>query len=231
MAQTSEISHEEHHRALVRRFATEVKPTRRLWPVAARVGLWVILEVCVLAWAAAHTRNNFMHKLKQPAYLGEIIFFAGAAVISATLALRSAIPGRPLRAVEAMVVAVLVVAGTAFVTLAEPMNASNSLNQFVRVGLRCAYETWLYAAPQLLALWWMVRRGAPMNGRLSGLSIGAAALFFSFAIMRVACPIDEPLHLLAWHLLPALALIGLSTLAGDVWLRFRRFTRRPDLSA
>jgi hypothetical protein len=172
-----------------------------------------------------------MHKLKQPAYLGEIIFFAGAAVISATLALRSAIPGRPLRAVEAMVVAVLVVAGTAFVTLAEPMNASNSLNQFVRVGLRCAYETWLYAAPQLLALWWMVRRGAPMNGRLSGLSIGAAALFFSFAIMRVACPIDEPLHLLAWHLLPALALIGLSTLAGDVWLRFRRFTRRPDLSA
>ena len=65
-----------------------------------------------------------------------------------------------------------------------------------------------------------------MSGRLSGLFVGAGALSFSFAIMRVACPIDEPLHLLAWHLLPALALIGLSTLAGGIWLRFRWNVRR-----
>ena len=40
--------------------------------------------------------------------------------------------------------------------------------------------------------------------------------------------IDERLHVFTWHLLPALALIALSTLAGGTWLRFRRRTRRPD---
>ena len=29
--------HDEHHRALVRRLAAEVKPTRRLWPVSIRL--------------------------------------------------------------------------------------------------------------------------------------------------------------------------------------------------
>jgi hypothetical protein len=35
--------------------------------------------------------------------------------------------------------------------------------------------------------------------------------------MRVACPIDQPLNVLTCHLLPALALIALSTLAGGTW--------------
>jgi hypothetical protein len=38
-------------------------------------------------------------------------------------------------------------------------------------------------------------------------------------MLRLECPIDEPLHILTWHLLPALALIALSTLAGGTWLR------------
>jgi hypothetical protein len=37
----------------------------------------------------------------------------------------------------------------------------------------------------------------------------------------MVCPIDEPLHLLIWHLLPALTVIGLSALAGIKLLRFR----------
>jgi hypothetical protein len=108
------------------------------------------------------------------------------------------------------------------------MNTTNPLGDFVRAGLPCARGTWMLAALPLVVLWWMVRRGASMRGGLSGLLVGAGALFFSFAMMRVACPIDEPLHVLTWHLLPALALMALSTLAGSVWLRFRRGARRPD---
>jgi hypothetical protein len=228
MPEASQITHDERHRVLVRRLATKVKPTRRLWPVEVRLGLWIILEVGVLAWVATHTDNDFVRKLKQPAYASEVIFFAAASVISAALALRSAIPGRPLRAIEATLAVMLVVTGTAFVTAAEPMNTSNPLSEFVRTGLRCSYETWLFAAPALLVLWWMVHRGASMSGRLSGLLVGAGALFFSLAIMRVRCPIDEPLHILVWHVLPALVLIALSTLAGGVWLRFHPLARRPD---
>lgn len=66
-----------------------------------------------------------------------------------------------------------------------------------------------------------MKRGAPMSGQLSGWLIGAGALSFSFVMMRLACPIDERLHLLIWNLLPALLLAALSAIAGAVWLRFR----------
>jgi hypothetical protein len=230
MPEAVEITHEDHHRALVRRLATEVKPTRRLWSVGVRLGIWILLEVGVLAWVVTHTDNDFIQKLRQPVYAIEILFFAAAAIISATLALRSAIPGRVLRASEGVLAAVLVLAGAALVTAAKPINTTNPLGDFVRAGLPCARDTWMFAALPLLLLWWMVRRGASMRGGFSGLLVGAGALFFSFAMMRVACPIDEPLHVLTWHLLPALALIALSTLTGGMWLRFRRRARRPDLA-
>jgi hypothetical protein len=221
-----DISHEEHHRALVKRLSSEAWPARPLWPVGARLGLWMVIEAGVLAWVMSHTTNHFTARLANPGYVIELVFFAGAAIISAALALRSAIPGRPLSMSEATIAGAVVLAGTIVLTIAQPMDASCPLGDFARSGLRCACETVMFGALPWLALWWMVRRGASMSGWLSGLLVGAGALLFSFAVMRIACPIDEPLHLLTWHLLPALLVIALSALAGAGWLRFRPSTRR-----
>src|ERR1700686_3195772 len=103
MAEVSQITHEDHHRGLVRQLASGVKPTRRLWPVGARLGLWVLLEIGVFGWVVTHTDNDFLHKFRQPSYAIEIVLFAVAAVISAILALRSTIPGRTFRADEAVI--------------------------------------------------------------------------------------------------------------------------------
>jgi hypothetical protein len=222
---TAYIVHEEHHRALVKRLSSEVTPTRPLWPVGGRLALWMMLEVGVLAWVISHTTNHFTAKLTHPVYVIELLFFAAAAIISALLALRSAIPGRTLSASAAAIAAALVLAGTIGLTIAQPMDTSNPLGDFVRTGLRCAYETVVLGTLPWLALWWLVKRGAAMEGWLSGLLVGAGALLFSFAAMRITCPIDEPLHLLTWHLLPALVVITLSTLAGAAWLRFRPRSR------
>jgi hypothetical protein len=228
MTQLSQMTHDEHHRALVQRLAAEVKPMRRLCSVGMRLGLWIALEVGVLMWGATHTSNDFMQKLKQPVYAIEILFFVAAAVISAALALRSAIPGRALRASEATLVAVLVIAGTLLVAAFKPMDATIPLGGFVRLGLPCAYGIGIFAALPLLLLWWMVRRGASMSGGLSGLLAGGGASCYSFAMRRLECPLDEPLHIITWHLLPALALTTLSTLVGARWLRFRSRVRPRD---
>jgi hypothetical protein len=230
MTEASHRTHEDYHRALVRRFAADLKPTRLLWRVGLRLGAWLALEVAVLAWVVVHTNNRFMDKLIQPTYGMEIVFFTAAAIILAVLALRSAVPGRSLNAGQAAIAVALIVAGTVLVTMAEPVSTTSSLSEFLRLGLRCVRGTFVLAALPWLALWWLVKRGAPMRGGLSGLLIGGGALFFSFAMMRLACPIDEPLHLLTWHLLPALALMALSTLAGITWLGFRPRIRRHDLA-
>ena len=221
MSGAPEIGHEAHHRALVRRLSSEITPSRPLWPVSARLTLWMVMEVGILAWVMSHTRNNFIAKLTHPAYAIEIVVFATAAIICAALALKSAIPGRAQSAKEATMATAFVLIGTVVLIMAQPMATSDSLGDFARNGWRCAIQTVRFGTLPWLALWWLVRRGASMSGWLSGLLVGAGALLFSFAVMRIACPIDEPLHLLVWHLLPAVIMVALSTGAGSVWLRFR----------
>ena len=121
--------------------------------------------------------------------------------------------------------AALALAGTAVLIMAQHMDTSDPLGDFARNGWRCAIATVLFGTLPWLGLWWQVRRGASMSGGLSGLLAGAGALLFSFAVMRIACPIDEPLHILFWHLFPALAVTALSALAGIKWLRFRSLVR------
>jgi hypothetical protein len=221
MPEAQDIAHQDHHRALVRRLAAELEPKRRLWPIGARTGLWMALGAVIFAWIGTHTDNPFMEKLTQPAYAFEVFLFAGAALIFAVMALRSAIPGRLLGAREATLASVFVSAGALLLMVGEPIRTTEPLGEFLRIGLPCVYRTSAFAALPWLMLSWLVKRGAPMRGRLSGLLVGAGALSLSLAMMRIACPIDEPLHLLTWHLLPALLLTSLSAIAGTTWLRFR----------
>jgi Negative regulator of sigma F len=221
MSATVQISHEEHHRDLVRRLSSEIRPSRQLWPVSVRLMLWIVMEVGILAWVMSHTTNNFVAKMAHPAYAIQIVFFTTAAIIYAELALKSAIPGRTLSAKDATMATALVLVGTVLLIIAQPMATSDRLGDFAKNGWRCAIETVEFGTLPWVALWSLVGRGAPMSGWLSGLLVGAGALLLSFAVMRIGCPIDEPLHLLTWHLSPALVVIALSTLGGFRWLRFR----------
>ena len=221
MAEASPMTHAERHRLLVEALAATIRPVRPLWPVRARLGLWLSLEALVLLWVATHTGSDFMRKLGHLDYALEVMLFAGAATLAAMLALRLAVPGRRAGPREVALLIVLVLIGTALVIVGEPMRTGYPLGEFLHVGIGCALETCTLAALPWMALWWAVKRGAPMRGAAAGLATGAAALLFSFAMMRIGCPIDEPLHVLTWHLLPALVLIALSALAGAAWLRFR----------
>jgi RNA polymerase sigma factor (sigma-70 family) len=221
MPGTPYITHEEHHRALVTQLAGRVRPVQPLWPVGLRLLLWLGLECAVLAWVIVHARSDFSLKLVQVRYILEFVSFGAAAVLAAWMALESAIPGRLLRPAEALLCGVLPLTGTALIMFAQPPNVNYQLGQFVKVGVPCALLTCALAILPWMFLCYAVRRGAPLRGAISGLWAGAGALLFAFAMMRLLCPIDEPLHVIAWHLLPALAAIALSVVAGSRWLSFR----------
>ncbi len=221
MPEASQMTHAERHRVLVEALAGTIKPVRPLWPVRARLGLWLLLEALVLVWAATHTGNDFMRKFGHLDYALEVALFAAAATLAAMLALRLAIPGRRAGPTEVALSVVLALVGIALVAIGEPMRTGYSLGEFLSVGVGCAIETCLLAALPWIALWWAVKRGAPMRGAAAGASTGAAALLFAFALMRIKCPIDDPLHILTWHLMPVLVITALSALAGAAWLRFR----------
>jgi negative regulator of sigma F NrsF-like protein len=201
--------------------AANLRPRRPLWPVRRRLALWLAIEVAVLLRAMVVTGNDFAMKLRHLPYALEIGFFGMAGLILAAMALCTAIPGRESRHWQTALPVALVLGGT-LILFAVPMRTDLPLSQFVAVGSQCAFATFANATLPWIALWWAVRRGAPGNGRAAGAMVGASAMLFSFAIMRIVCPIDEPLHLVTWHLGPAIAVTLISTLAGAVWLRFPR---------
>ena len=218
LAEPDNLSHDRLHRALVDLLVARLRPVRPLWPVGRRLMLWLAIEIAVLVETLIETSNRWVLKLEHPLYTLEVVFFAVAAVIVASMALRAAIPGREPAAWQRGLAIVLAVIGTAMLFVV-PARTDLSLADFVAAGRACAWATCVKAALPWVVLWWAIARGAPRNGGVAGSMVGAAAMLFSFAIMRLGCPLDDPLHLVTWHLGPVVLVTILSAFAGSIWLR------------
>ncbi len=208
------------HDALVARLMADARPVRRLWTLRWRLGLWVAAAVAVLGIAAgAGLRDDLATQLLRARYLLEFGLLVGAAVGAATAALQTAVPGRdPRQALS--VAAALALLGTAALA-SEPASGAGTLG----AGVRCAACIAVFGLLPWILLFVAVGRAAPLDGRAAGAYVGAAAFTIGAASVRLACPIDDHAHLLAWHVVPVLGWTALSALAGATWLvRWRRLS-------
>jgi hypothetical protein len=205
--------------AVIDRLIENFEPARRIWPVNIRLGLWLALEVCILALVAlVAPRPDLLSALRNPSYALEVGLFLVAGMGGAAFALRTAIPG--LEATTAQLGLVLMAALIAIIVAASaPTRTDITLGTFIDTGLKCFACTEFLAVLPWLALFWAAKRAAPLSGKLTGALVGTAAFSFAFAATRLGCSIDDSLHLLTWHIIPAGLGIGLSTLAGVGWLR------------
>ena len=223
MASAPELSgFEKVHRELVERIAAELTPVRRVWPVSTRLWLWILLEAAVLLlWIWHGYRSDLPEQLRNPWYLLGVVGFTAAALIAATRALRAAIPGRESSRLGLILMLALAVS-SALLLFHEPIDEQAAIATFIGRGIPCATGILILAAIPWLAMLWAIRRGAPLRAAAEGGLAGAAAMLFSFALIRLRCPLDERLHLLVWHLMPALIGTALSACLGAVILRRRR---------
>ena len=205
------------HDALVTRLKADVRPLRPLWPPSVRLAFWLVVAAAVVAGAAQlGLRNDLGRQLGQPLYLSEIAALLGAGVLAAAAALLAAVPGRGGRGLSglALTLAFLAVA----ILGCEALSAAVPRVAFVSEGLPCIFYVAVYGLLPWAALFIATARAAPLDGGAVGVYAGAAAFLIGAAAVRVACPIDDPLHVLAWHM-PAIALWScLSGVAGAVWL-------------
>ena len=209
------------HQVMVEKIVAELRPVRRLWPVGVRLGLWLVLEVGVLFLLITHGyRPDLAQQLRNPWYIFGVGGFAAAGALAGAFALRTAIPGRELRKVEFFLLLFLT-AVSALLLLRQPVNEHLELSSFIHTGVPCAIGVGLFAVIPWFALFWAARRAAPPAAAAEGALTGAAALLFSFALMRVDCPVDDGLHLIIWHFIPALGGILLSSYVGGMLLRRR----------
>ncbi len=202
------------HRALVARLVADAQPVARLWPPAPRLAAWLGLALAVVALAGVvGLRPDVRTELARPLYVAQVTALLAGATLFAAAALRAAVPG--LGANRALVGAALALTA-AGVALAWWMPAVDS--HATVFGPRCALCVVLFGALPGVALFVAVRRGAPFHARATAAWAGSAALLVGAAAVRLACPVDEPLHLLGWHVVPVAVGGVLSAVAGSTWL-------------
>jgi hypothetical protein len=206
------------HRAAVEQLTDGLAPVRRLWSPWVRLALWIALALGTVAFAAAvGLRHDLRPQLDRPPYLLTLAVLLAGAGLAATLALLGAVPGRiRSRRARGIATGLLLLAITA--ALLGESGATPSTRVFVTTGLRCLVCVGAFGLLPWMTLFWAVARAAPLDGPTSGLCIGAAAFLVGAAAVRVACPLDDPLHLALWHGMPVALWATGSMVAGGACL-------------
>jgi hypothetical protein len=68
-----------------------------------------------------------------------------------------------------------------------------------RNGVQCLYKMVALSMPAVLALGWLMRRGATIDGSGTALAAGLAAAGWGAFVFVFACPVDDPLYVVVWY--------------------------------
>jgi len=80
----------------------------------------------------------------------------------------------------------------------------------------CWLETMLYAVPVIVAGLYFVRRLYPLRPMSTAMSIGLAAGMLPALYMQIAC-MYNPVHILAFHILPGLLMVAVAAVIAAIW--------------
>lgn len=152
--------------------------------------------------------------------LAKMLLGAGVAAIALPLFQRSLRPGRePARQLPWVLAPILLVVGWAALTLAQTPAEQWTTLIFGHYWRACLVAVPLYAMVPFLVLLVLARRGAAVDGPLTGACAGLASAGLAIVAYSLHCPDDTAPFLATWYMIG----IALVTSAGA--LVFPRFLR------
>jgi hypothetical protein len=207
--------HEIDYEALIDRAIRDFYPVKRLWAAGARLVCWILLEAAILSLAVwVRGFDNLQTLFHDTGQLVAAGLFISASIATASLALKSAIPGRGPTWPQLAITITLVAVAFAFQPAGRPFNA------FVEAAPILILNLFGLAALPWLSLFWAVRRGVPMQPEVAGGAVGLAAFCFALVLCQIiGQPVRPPISAVAL-VLTFVALTALSALAGRFWLNW-----------
>jgi len=149
----------------------------------------------------------------EPRFLLETILGVAAILWTSLLAFRSAVPAALSKrfAATGMVLMVLWLAQYVFGFVSPALEPSvlGKRNQ-------CFFETLAYSLPVILTGLFLIRRLYPLRPMRTALIIGLAAGMLPALYMQLAC-MYEPSHILGYHILPGLLMVGAAAGIAAKW--------------
>ena len=210
---------------LVRSLVNDLQPVRRLRGPGQRALRWGVLAlVCVFVGTCAlGLRGDLPGKLHQRSYLLQNASLLLLFVLSALSAFRLSVPGLGQSMVTRGLPALglLVWIGLLAFGWAHAPSAVLPWAAFWRSGVPCVARMGCLALVPGLALFFMLRRAAPVRAGWAGLWSLVSASSLAIVGTQWVCPKDDPLHVIVWHLGPVLVagLVGIGL--GRLWQRLQ----------
>jgi hypothetical protein len=213
--------------ATIRRLVDDLRPVSPLRPLAARLAQWsvVVMAVLGLEIVVALARGAELSGLTRATLLYQAILPISVALVAARGAFGYSIPGRarPSLLVAALLLFMLWAGLLATAVAGGP---SPSFTAWMAApAWRCAAHIAASGLPGGLALLWLVRAGAVLNGVQAGILIALAAGAAGALATQLTCPNLSAAHLLLWHAGSVLAFaitgIGMSRPLTS-WMRVSR---------
>lgn len=166
----------------------------------------------------------FSQLATEPRFLLETLLGVAAILWTSLLAFRSAVPGTLTKqfAVFGMILMTFWLAQYVIGFVSPALEPS-------RLGKRnyCYFETLFYALPVILTGLFFVRRLYSLRPVRTAMSVGLVAGMLPALYMQLAC-MYEPLHILAFHILPGLLMVGVGAAIATRWqLRHHGIDKRP----
>jgi hypothetical protein len=103
---------------------------------------------------------------------------------------------------------------------AENLNGTTILHTATLCQFDCPWHIFLFSLGPGIALFFLVRKGAPVQPYWAGTMATLSVTAFGYLCMRLVEMNDNPAHLLVWHALPVMIMSIAGMLAGKYTLRW-----------
>jgi len=193
---------------LISDLSTGLAPVKQL-PNVNKLGMvWVLLSavyVVVVTHIFGPLRPGaFTQLVTEPRFMLETMLGVAAILWISLLAFRSSVPAALSKQFSVTGIVLLVLWLTQYVIgVFDPALEPSTLG----VRHHCYLETMVYALPVILAGLYYVRRFYPLRPVRTAMSIGLVAGMLPALYMQFACMYD-PVHILAFHILPGLLMVA-----------------------
>ncbi|KRE24513.1 hypothetical protein ASE66_04595 [Bosea sp. Root483D1] len=175
----------------------------------------------LLVLLALGARPDLASAWLTPPVIAKAMLGTSVASIALVLFQRSLRPGlKPGKSLPFIVIPIALVVGWALVTLAQAPAEQWGALIFGRHWRACLVAVPLYALVPLIVLLGLARRGAPVDGRLTGACAGLASAGLATIAYSLHCPDDAVPFLATWYTIAIAAVSGLGALVFPRLLRW-----------
>jgi hypothetical protein len=209
------------HNELIASLSRDLAPVSPAPNVNTLAMVWFLLStsyVVVMTHLLGPIRPGAFSQLAtEPRFLLESLLGVAAIVWTSLLAFRAAVPAALTKQFAAVGLVLMALWLAQYVVgLVNPALEPSMLGK----RNHCYFETMIYAFPPILIGLFLIRRLYPLRFIRTAMSLSLAAGMLPALYMQLAC-MYEPSHILAFHILPGLAMVLIGAAIAALW-RLRR---------